>query len=176
MSSSVPYISANLFAIFVYNLILFNVGGLSTFEIASLEKANKNKQFNMNIIYGSNQIYNHEEYIKYIKEYFKGNSGIVKRNLNTVQYIKREASDEDNDSREAINTGSNTIEFLNRESNIQNINVKSNVISIDNNNIKRSTINTMSYDIGPMTNSVIKQSQNIRKSLESDESFPEDYK
>ena len=158
------------------NLILFNVGGLSTFEIASLEKANKNKQFNMNIIYGSNQIYNHEEYIKYIKEYFKGNSGIVKRNLNTVQYIKREASDEDNDSREAINTGSNTIEFLNRESNIQNINVKSNVISIDNNNIKRSTINTMSYDIGPMTNSVIKQSQNIRKSLESDESFPEDYK
>ena len=157
------------------NLILFNVGGLSTFEIASLEKANKNKQFNMNIIYGSNQIYNHEEYIKYIKEYFKGNSGIVKRNLNTAQYIKREASDEDNDSREAINTGSNTIEFLNRESNVQNINVKSNVISIDNNNIKRSTINTMSYDIGPMTNSVIKQSQNIRKSMESDE-YIDDYK
>ena len=157
------------------NLILFNVGGLSTFEIASLEKANKNKQFNMNLIYGSNQIYNHEEYIKYIKEYFKGNSGVVKRNLNTAQYIKREASDEDNDSREAINTGSNTIEFLNRESNVQNINVKSNVISIDNNNIKRSTINTMSYDIGPMTNSVIKQSQNIRKSLESDE-YIDDYK
>ena len=60
------------------NLILFNVGGLSTYEVSSLEKAIKNKQLNMNLIYGSNQIYNHEEYLQYIKDYFKGNSGIVK--------------------------------------------------------------------------------------------------
>jgi hypothetical protein len=32
------------------NLIVFNVGGLSTYEISSLEKGIKNKQFNMNII------------------------------------------------------------------------------------------------------------------------------
>ena len=50
------------------NLILFNVGGLSTYEVASIEKAIKNKQFNMNLIYGSNQIYNHEEYLKYITD------------------------------------------------------------------------------------------------------------
>ena len=62
------------------NLILFNIGGLSIFEIASLERANKNKQFNINIIYGSNQIYNHKVYIKYIQEYFKGNSRIIKGN------------------------------------------------------------------------------------------------
>ena len=47
------------------NLILFNVGGLSTYEVSSLEKAIKNKQLNMNLIYGSNQIYNHEEYLQY---------------------------------------------------------------------------------------------------------------
>ena len=34
----------------------------------------------MNIIYGSNRIYNHKEYIKYIQEYFKENSGIIKGN------------------------------------------------------------------------------------------------
>ena len=60
------------------NLIVFNVGGLSTYEISSLEKGIKNKQFNMNLIYGSNQIYNHEEYLRYIDDYFKGKSGIVK--------------------------------------------------------------------------------------------------
>ena len=163
------------------NLILFNVGGLSTFEIASLEKAIKNKQYNMNIIYGSNQIYNHEEYIKYIKEYFKGNNGIVKDNVNTVQNIKMEMSDEDNDSREVINTGHNTIEFLNRESNEQKINVnlfnnKNSYINNDKNNVKRSTINTMSYDAGPISNSIIKQSHNNRNTLDSDDVYSSDYK
>ena len=161
------------------NLILFNVGGLSTFEIASLEKANKNKQFNMNIIYGSNQIYNHEEYINYIREYFKGNSGIVKRNDNIRQNIQMEMTEYDNDSREAINSEPNTIQFLNRESNAQKINVnlfnnKSSNITNDN-NIK-SSINTMSYDMGPVTNSIMKQSQNIRKSIESDDYYISDYK
>ena len=80
------------------NLILFNVGGLSTYEVSSLEKAIKNKQLNMNLIYGSNQIYNHEEYLQYIKDYFKGNSGIVKDiNINVNKDIKN--YEEENDSR-----------------------------------------------------------------------------
>ena len=165
------------------NLILFNVGGLSTFEIASLEKANKNKQFNMNIIYGSNQIYNHEEYIKYIQEYFKGNIGIVKINNNNLISEKSEIFDEDNDSKEAIKTGKHTIEFLN-ESKQQKINVKTsfnkpNNSIFSNNNIKNSSINqkdkTMSYDMGPVSNSGFKQSQ-IRNTIESEDIYTSDFK
>ena len=163
------------------NLILFNVGGLSTFEISSLEKANKNKQFNMNLIYGSNQIYNHEEYIQYIKEYFKGNNGIIKGNNNFIHRIKIETSDEDNDSREVLNTGTNTMQYLN-ESKEQKINVNlfNNKSSINNENIKMSSINnrdTINYDLGPVTNSIIKpQGQNIKNSIENKDVYISDYK
>jgi hypothetical protein len=51
------------------NLILFNVGGLSNFEVSSIDKANNIGQFNFNIIYGSNRIYNYREYFNEIKEY-----------------------------------------------------------------------------------------------------------
>ena len=162
------------------NLIVFNVGGLSTFEISSLEKANKNKQFNMNVIYGSNQIYNHEEYIKYIQEYFKGNSGIVKANNN---FITQKSDIFDDDSREAINTGKHAIQFLN-ESKEQKINVNTTINKptssiFTNNNMKNSSINqkdnTMSYDMGPVSNSVIKQSQ-IRNTIESEDMYASDFK
>ena len=163
------------------NLILYNVGGLSTFEISSLEKANKNKQFNMNLIYGSNQIYNHEEYIEYIKEYFKGNSGIIKGNNNYIHNKKIEMSDEDNESREVLNTGNNTMQYLN-ESKEQKINVNlfNSRNSINNENIKMSSINnkdTINYDFGPVTNSIIKpQGKNIRNSIENNDIYISDYK
>ena len=103
----------------------------------------------------------------------------MKRNDNIRQNIQMEMTEYDNDSREAINSEPNTIQFLNRESNAQKINVnlfnnKSSNITNDN-NIK-SSINTMSYDMGPVTNSVMKQSQNIRKSIESDDYYISDYK
>ena len=158
------------------NLILFNVGGISTYEIASLEKANKNKQFNMNIIYGSNQIYNHEEYIKYIQEYFKGNSGIVKGNY--AQKLQKEVFDEDNDSRENINTEKNPLKYLN-ESNEQKIDVNwsnNKQSSIMNSNFMKSSNikkkDEMNYDLGPITNSVVNQqnqNQNIEDSDEPDD-------
>ena len=158
------------------NLILFNVGGISTYEIASLEKAYKNKQFNMNIIYGSNQIYNHEEYIKYIQDYFKGNSGIVKGNY--AQKVQSDVFDEDNDSREAINTEKNPLQYLN-ESKEQKIDVKlsnNKQSSIMNSNYMKSSnikkADAMNYDLGPVTNSVIKpqnQNQNIEDSDEPDD-------
>ena len=93
------------------NLISFNVGGLSTYEVSSLEKAIKNKQLNMNLIYGSNQIYNHEEYLQYIKDYFKGNSGIVKDiNINVNKGYKDYEGE--NDSRDNLNYPHDTIDIL----------------------------------------------------------------
>ena len=159
------------------NLILFNVGGLSTYEISSLEKGIKNKQFNMNLIYGSNQIYNHEEYLKYINDYFKGKSGIVKdMNINVRNnYNKANESEEDNDSREALkypHNTNNTINILN-ENQQQKININKNSI-ISKDNIKTSSINnrdTQKYD-EIITSSVVntkEENDNIRNTLESDD-------
>ena len=156
------------------NLILFNVGGLSTYEISSLEKGIKNKQFNMNLIYGSNQIYNHEEYLKYINDYFKGKSGIVK-DIVRNNYNKANESEEDNDSREALkypHNTNNTINILN-ENQQQKININKNSI-ITKDNIKTSSINnrdTQKYD-EIITSSVVntkEENNNIRNTLESDD-------
>ena len=156
------------------NLILFNVGGLSTYEISSLEKGIKNKQFNMNLIYGSNQIYNHEEYLKYINDYFKGKSGIVK-DIVRNNYNKANESEEDNDSREALkypHNTNNTINILN-ENQQQKININKNSI-ISKDNIKTSSINnrdTQKYD-EIITSSVVNtkaENNNIRNTLESDD-------
>ena len=159
------------------NLILFNVGGLSTYEISSLEKGIKNKQFNMNLIYGSNQIYNHEEYLKYINDYFKGKSGIVKDMKINVKnnYNNANESEEDNDSREALkypHNTNNTINILN-ENQQQKININKNSI-ISKDNIKTSSINnrdTQKYD-EIITSSVVntkEENNNIRNTLESDD-------
>ena len=64
------------------NLILFNIGGLSNYEISSIERANKIEQFNFNLIYGSNNIYNYEEYFQEIKRYLEGSNGIIQENYN----------------------------------------------------------------------------------------------
>ena len=155
------------------NLIVFNVGGLSTYEISSLEKGIKNKQFNMNLIYGSNQIYNHEEYLRYIDDYFKGKSGIVKDmniNLNN-NYNKTIDIEGENDSREGLKYPQNTIEKLN-ENQQQKISINRNS-NITNNIIKTSSINnkdTPNYG-GIHTSSAFNpdDQNNIRNTLESDD-------
>ena len=53
------------------NLILFNLGGLSNYEISSLERGEYLGQYNMNLILGSNKVYNYEEYFEEIKNYNK---------------------------------------------------------------------------------------------------------
>jgi hypothetical protein len=58
------------------NLIIFNIGGLSNYEVASIEKAISIGQFNFNMIYGGNKIYNYTEYFNEIKEYLEGKNGI----------------------------------------------------------------------------------------------------
>ena len=60
------------------NLILYNIGGLSHYEVSSIEKANNNKQFNYNIIIGSNKIYNAKEYFNEIEKFNEGKSGFDK--------------------------------------------------------------------------------------------------
>ena len=141
------------------NLILFNVGGLSTYEVSSLEKAIKNKQLNMNLIYGSNQIYNHEEYLQYIKDYFKGNSGIVKDiNINVNKDIKN--YEEENDSRENLNFPHDTIDILNDEK----PQYKNNINKNNSNNYK----DTMTYDGNPANSIINVQEKNISNTLESD--------
>ena len=155
------------------NLIVFNVGGLSTYEISSLEKGIKNKQFNMNLIYGSNQIYNHEEYLRYIDDYFKGKSGIVKDmniNLNN-NYNKTIDIEGENDSREGLKYPQNTIEKFN-ENQQQKISINRNS-NITNNIIKTSSINnkdTLNYG-GIHTSSAFNpdDQNNIRNTLESDD-------
>ena len=153
------------------NLILFNVGGLSTYEVSSLEKAIKNKQFNMNLIYGSNQIYNHEEYLKYIKDFYKGDSGVVK-DINIFvnnNNNKNSSIVEENDSRENLKFPQNTIDILNDEKQQQKISINKN--SFINNNFRNSSINnkdTFNYDVNP-TNSIINvKDNNIRNTIESD--------
>ena len=141
------------------NLILFNVGGLSTYEVSSLEKAIKNKQLNMNLIYGSNQIYNHEEYLQYIKDYFKGNSGIVKDiNINVNKDYKNYEGE--NDSRDNLNYPHDTIDILNDEKHQHRININKN----NSNNNK----DTMTYDGIPANSIINVQEKNIRNTLESD--------
>ena len=64
------------------NLILYNIGGLSNYEISSIDKSNEIGQFNFNVIYGSNNIYNYQEYFDEIKEYLQGNNGIINKDDN----------------------------------------------------------------------------------------------
>ena len=144
------------------NLIVFNVGGLSTYEISSLEKANKNKQFNMNIIYGSNQIYNHEEYVKCILEYFKGNNGLKQKvinnninyNNNNIINVKDNIIDI-NDSKGKINTYNTTLDNLNypKDTEIDDNEGKNIITNSDNHQPK--------FDKGSNKNSFLSEDSNI---------------
>ena len=78
------------------NLILFNIGGLSNYEISSIERANKIEQFNFNLIYGSNNIYNYEEYFQEIKRYLEGSNGIIQENYNEEEINMNEELHESN--------------------------------------------------------------------------------
>ena len=60
------------------NLILFNIGGLSNYEIASLERGSYINQYDSNLILGANKIYNYKEYFDELTHYFNGNNEIIK--------------------------------------------------------------------------------------------------
>lgn len=70
------------------NLILFNIGGLSNYEIASLERGDYINQYGLNLILGANKIYNYKEYYDELTHYFNGNEEITKVNEEIPKEIK----------------------------------------------------------------------------------------
>ena len=60
------------------NLILFNIGGISNYEISSLERGVEIGQIGLNLIFGGNKIYNHEEFFDEIKNYLNNDDKIIK--------------------------------------------------------------------------------------------------
>ena len=70
------------------NLILFNIGGLSNYEISSLEKGSYLKQYDYNLILGANKIYNYQEYYDEIKSYLEGNNQIFRNKEEMPEEIK----------------------------------------------------------------------------------------
>ena len=68
------------------NLILFNIGGLSNYEVASLERGVYLEQYNMNLILGGNKVYNHEEYFKELEDYYN----IKNKNKNPIEKTEEE--------------------------------------------------------------------------------------
>ena len=61
------------------NLILFNLGGLSNYEISSLERGKYLGQYNINLVLGGNKIYNSKEYLNEIQDYINGKNPIKKK-------------------------------------------------------------------------------------------------
>ena len=89
------------------NLILFNIGGLSNYEIASLERGSYINQYDVNLILGANKIYNYKEYFDELTHYFNGNNEIIKVNevmpkeiKETKNNTKKKKEAEKNDSAE----------------------------------------------------------------------------
>ena len=89
------------------NLILFNIGGLSNYEIASLERGSYLNQYDLNLILGANKIYNYKEYFDELTHYFNGSNEITKKKEEIPKEIKetknnsnKKKEDEKDDSAE----------------------------------------------------------------------------
>ena len=72
------------------NLILFNIGGLSNYEVASLERGVYLGQYNMNLILGGNKVYNHEEYFKELVNYYIKKKNTMVKTLEGIKIKKVE--------------------------------------------------------------------------------------
>ena len=76
-------------------LILFNIGGLSNYEVASLERGVYLGQYNMNLILGGNKVYNHEEYLKELEDYYN----IKNTNKNPIKRTEEKFTNEKKESK-----------------------------------------------------------------------------
>ena len=83
------------------NLILFCIGGLSNFEIASMERGLEIGQWGLNLILGANKIYNYKEYFGEINNYLKGNNKII----SVKEEIPEEIKDKKEKDKEARKKG-----------------------------------------------------------------------
>ena len=79
------------------NLILYCIGGLSNFEVASIEQGLEIGQWGLNLILGANKIYNYKEFFEEISDYLKGNNEIISVEEKIPNEIKnKKKKDEDN--------------------------------------------------------------------------------
>ena len=100
-----------------HTILLFNLGGLSYYEISNIYKGIRNNQFNYNIILGSNKLYNSEEYLEEINNFLSGNE----------KDFEYQNSDDEEDQKEIDDEYNNNIIITNN-----NVNKKKNVnIEID---------------------------------------------
>ena len=82
-----------------YNLILFNIGGLSNFEIASMERGWGRAHWGVNLILGGNKIYNYREYFIELNNYIKGKNDIktiIEDIPKEIEEIKKKDEEERN--------------------------------------------------------------------------------
>ncbi len=71
---------------------MFNLGGISNFEISSLERGEYLGQYNMNLILGSNKVYNYEEYFEEVKNYLDGKISISRTYEDDNENIEKKDS------------------------------------------------------------------------------------
>ena len=128
-----------------HTILLFNLGGLSYYEISNIYKGIRNNQFNYNIILGSNKLYNSEEYLEEINNFLSGNE----------KDFEYQNSDDEEDQKENDDEYNNNIIITNN-----NINKKKNVnIEIDEDD--ENEIDTMKTKLIKNKNENKKNKKNI---------------
>ena len=128
-----------------HSILLFNLGGLSYYEISNIYKGIRNNQFNYNIILGSNKLYNSEEYLEEINNFLSGNE----------KDFEYQNSDDEEDQKEIDDEYNNNIIITNN-----NVNKKKNVnIEIDEDD--ENEIDTMKTKLIKNKNENKKNKKNI---------------
>ena len=129
-----------------HSILLFNLGGLSYYEIGNIYKGIRNNQFNYNIIIGSNKFYNSDEYLEEINNFLSGNE----------KDFEYQNSDEEEDEKERVDENDNNIIITNN-----NVNKKKNVnIDFDEDDENENEIDTMK------TKLIKNKKENKKKNIE----------
>ena len=87
------------------NLILYCIGGLSNFEVASMEQGLEIGQWGLNLILGANKIYNYKEFFGEISDYLKGNNGIISVEEKIPKEIKNKKEKDEEDRKKEEKKG-----------------------------------------------------------------------
>ena len=136
-----------------HSILLFNLGGLSYYEISNIYKGIRNNQFNYNIIIGSNKFYNSDEYLEEINNFLSGNE----------KDFEYQNSDDEEDEKERVDENDNNIIITNN-----NVNKKKNVnIDFDEDDENENEIDTMK------TKLIKNKKENKKKNIEMKNNFIE---
>ena len=159
------------------NLILYNIGGLSNYEISSIDKSNEIGQFSFNIIYGSNKIFNYKEYFEEINQYFQGNNELINDIINDDnKNIVMNDNKSEND--EKININKNNKKKKNKKKSdddcvkIEMSNINENDKTEEdniNNNIEEKKIKKKKKKKKIEMDNIINDDNNLKEPLNSDE-------